>query len=483
MIKLFKNQILIYFLIRYSVYFLQFIISILIAVKLGTYYFGLWSFLLLIMSYFQIVDFGIPNSISVLLVQNKNKENETKNIIKTSFYLMTVLIGAIILIASYYFIFGISYFEKYQVGYYFYILCFIISFGYFNKLFMSIYRVKNRLNEISFFQAIIQILVFISIFLAKEKQLLNLIIGSYLIGNILSFVVFKYSKDFFSKKGIFKKDIAKVIINKGWYLFIYNICFYFLAITVRTVVSVFYSVEDFAFFSFSYTMANAIILLLEAMGFVVFPKMIDKLKSKDIKEVKRLIHSIKQQYITLAYGLIYFALILFPVLLGFIPKYEEALNSLSLIALIIVMYINAFGYNTYLIANNFEKLISKVLLVILIVNLVLAVGISYLFQSNYSYTIFSLLISYTIYSITLIYYGNQKMGTPKTVFRCFIEGYPLRLLIPHSIAFIIVLKNVNNHIPLTMLPFIIFLILNKKSLKSIASVFLKILKSPSVINV
>ncbi|WP_406747458.1 lipopolysaccharide biosynthesis protein [Tenacibaculum maritimum] len=336
LIKLLKNQVLIYFLIRYGVYFLQFIISILIAVKLGTYYFGLWSFFLLIMSYFQIFDFGIPNSLSILLVQNKNEEEKTRDIVKTSFYLITILILGVVLIGSYYLFFGESYIGKYKVGNYFYYICILISFGYFNKLLMTIHRVKNKLIEISFFQAIIQILVFISIFLAEGKQLLNLIIGSYLVGNILSFLVFTFSTTIPSK-GVFVKTYARSLVKKGWFLFIYNFCFYLLAISVRTVVSVFYSVEEFAFFSFSYTMASAIILLLEATGFVIFPKMIDKLANDNLTEVKKLLSLIKEQYVTIAYGLIYMALIFFPVLLDFIPKYKDALMSLNLTALTIVL--------------------------------------------------------------------------------------------------------------------------------------------------
>ncbi|MFL0108258.1 hypothetical protein, partial [Tenacibaculum maritimum] len=124
-------------------------------------------------------------------------------------------------------------------------------------------------------------------------------------------------------------------------------------------------------------MASAIILLLEATGFVIFPKMIDKLANDNLTEVKKLLSLIKEQYVTIAYGLIYMALIFFPVLLDFIPKYKDALMSLNLTALTIVLYINAFGYNTYLIANNFEKLISTVSVLILVLNLMFAILISY----------------------------------------------------------------------------------------------------------
>lgn len=69
--KILSNKIVVYMLTRYVVYFVSFLSSLLIAGKLGPYYFGIWGFVLLLINYFHIIDFGIGNSMTVLLVQNK----------------------------------------------------------------------------------------------------------------------------------------------------------------------------------------------------------------------------------------------------------------------------------------------------------------------------------------------------------------------------------------------------------------------------
>ena len=53
-----KNKIFWYLASRYFVLGIQFIASILLAVKLGAYHFGVWSFLLLIVSIGVICNWG-----------------------------------------------------------------------------------------------------------------------------------------------------------------------------------------------------------------------------------------------------------------------------------------------------------------------------------------------------------------------------------------------------------------------------------------
>ena len=75
------NKVLWYMCSRYMTYILQFVTTLIIAITLGPESFGIWSFLLLIINFFNIVDFGISNSLSVLLVQDKlNIVNSKKNL-------------------------------------------------------------------------------------------------------------------------------------------------------------------------------------------------------------------------------------------------------------------------------------------------------------------------------------------------------------------------------------------------------------------
>ena len=69
------------------------------------------------------------------------------------------------------------------------------------------------------------------------------------------------------------KTIIKELLNKGYALFFYNTCFYFIMMSLRTIISSDYSPEEFGNFTFAYTLSNAIMLLVEALIFLVSPKM------------------------------------------------------------------------------------------------------------------------------------------------------------------------------------------------------------------
>lgn len=121
----------------------------------------------------------------------------------------------------------------------------------------------------------------------------------------------------------------------------------------------FYTVEEFGYFTFAFTLANAVLLLLEAFSFVILPKVIDRLTSADPQEIKQVIHKLRVNYISLAHGCIYLALLFFPVLLHFVPKYSSTLTGLQLMALAIMLNTNSFGYGSYLMAQNKEKSLPK----------------------------------------------------------------------------------------------------------------------------
>lgn len=47
-------------------------------------------------------------------------------------------------------------------------------------------------------------------------------------------------------------------------------------------VSLLYTVEEYGKYNFAYTLSNAVVLLIDSFTFIIFPKMIDRLKSTDV---------------------------------------------------------------------------------------------------------------------------------------------------------------------------------------------------------
>ncbi|MDE5417225.1 hypothetical protein L3049_04315 [Labilibaculum sp. DW002] len=477
--KIKNNSVVVYLATRYLTYFAQFVISIFIAVKLGPYYFGLWGFLLLLLSYFQITNFGISNAINILLVQHKKDEFKIRDLISNAFALISCLCFIVLLLALYYYYYGIYFFEKYEVGNLFYPICLIAMFVYVNMLLMTIYRVRNKLFEIAFYQSIIPFLVLIALITVDDKNLIVILLGIYLLGHTLSFLMFIFRKVLPVKGNVNLKD-SKIIINKGFFLFVYNICFYLLIISVRTIVSIYYPVKEFGYFTFSYTLANSILLLLEAMTFVVFPKLIDKLNSDDPDVVEKNIEKIRTNYVYLSHGLIYIALVFFPIFVQLLPKYVDTLPALNLIALTIVLYTNAFGYNSYLMARNKEKIIALVSFVALFINVLLALILVVVFQIVYSHVIIATMFAYLFCILLFVYFGKKNLGRKISFLSIFQEAFPIKLLIPYLVAVVISLMEIRLAV---FVPLILFIILNVSVIKKILNTIKNVIYKPEVINI
>ena len=123
--KIITNKVIIYLVSRYAIYFIQFISSIIIAINFGPYYFGIWGFISMLINYISYINLGIPYSVNILLVQNKADEDLQKNIVANSIVLTLVLTFLILLFDLYYYYFGISAFDKYEIFNYLNLICLI----------------------------------------------------------------------------------------------------------------------------------------------------------------------------------------------------------------------------------------------------------------------------------------------------------------------------------------------------------------------
>ncbi len=474
-----SNKVLLYLTSRYATYFIQFLTSIFLAVKFGPYYFGIWGFVLLLINYISYINFGISNSVNILMVQNKTNDNHVKSIVANSIILNGLLSTLIIIFALYYSVFGIKAFEKYEIGNYFYIICIIGIVFHFNSLFGTIYRVKNRLFELAFFQSIVPVLLFLSLFFATGKALLQLLLSMYLVAEVAALIIFIVNKKIpWGGKPSFKWCLQ--VIYKGFHLFIYNMCIFLIIISIRTIISIFYSVEDFGYFTFSFTLANSILLFLQALSIIIFPKIIDKLSSHNKEYIKNILYVLNVNYVTLSYGLMFMALIAFPIFINLIPKYHDTLYELNLIAITVLLYINSFGYGLYLMAQNQEKKLSIISSFSLGLNISLGLIIVLLFKATYEYVIIATLISYFIYSYLIARLVRRKLDEKTIPIYVILDFFPLRLLIPYILAVIIIILRLEY---LIFIPLLTFIILNKVEFKQITTTIKTVFSRPSIIDI
>ena len=473
------NKVVFYLASRYITYFVQFVTSLIIAAELGPYYMGVWGFVLLLLNYFQQFHLGIANSFSVLYVLHKDNEEKCNNYIGNSLVLLVYLSGLVIVFLLYYQIWGISYIDKFHVNKYIVWVCMIAIMQYFVIFFLNLFRVKNQLNRVTFCQSIIVLLNFACVFFFKGEKLIQWLVAGYVVGNMLCIVMALTSGSIPKiKEMTFSKRVQLKILKKGLYLFLYNTCFYFIIISIRTVISGNYSVEEFGLFTFSYTLAHALMLVLDALMFVIFPKVIDKLSSKNNEEVNNTIKFLRTTYITSAHFLIYVAIPCFPLVLQFLPQYSGALMSLNLIALTILVNTNSSGYLELLISRNREKLSAVLSASALIINCLFALFAVKVLFVPFSYVIISTLLTYLFFSLTAMYLGCRIIGLLK--YNVFMSQYfPLRLLVPYVFALVLTMLG---FVKLSILPLILFVILNFSIIKRIHETVKGLLLRPEVVD-
>lgn len=464
---------------RYATYAVQFIVSIFVAAKLGPFQLGIWGFILLLINYFGIFNFGIPNSTTVLMVQHKNEQQKAYSVEVSSMILMGIIGLLILLIGVYYAIWGIPLFDKYNIGRLFYLVCVVAVMQHFVSLFSLIARVRGSVAEVAFAQSIIPFLTLFAVIFFSDRQLLIALVSSYLLGNLLAIVLFVKKKlVLFRGKPSFQS--CKKVVGKGKYLFVYNVCFYLIFLSTKTLVSKYYAVEEFGFFTFAYTLSNAVLLMMQAFTAIVFPKLIDKLGQPDFRKVDLLLQEVRVNYVTMSHGLMYLAIILFPVLIMFMPKYHDALPIINLMALTLLLYANSFGYSTLLIAQNRERKLAMISLISLLLN----VGLAFLLIKigiSYKYVIVATMSAYFVYSFLCVFIG-QPIIREKVTFRSIItECFPFRLLVPYLLYALASFLTLPFYI--YIISFLIFVFLNYKSLKSIVSSIGRIFRNPNVVDV
>lgn len=473
------NKLFVYLSSRYITYFVQFVTSIVIAIKLGPYYFGIWGFLLLLLNYFSQCHFGIANSLNVLLVHNKDNGKLCDKFISNSVVLYIYISICIIIGYFLYKIFHLSLFAKYHADSYLIYITIIAVLQYFNMLFINIFRVKNQLNFVTFSQSIVILLNFSCLFFFTGKTLIDFLIAGYLFGNMLCLGIALLSKDIPKLK---VKDISFTfqitILKKGLFLFLYNSCFYFIIIFIRTVISYNYKVEEFGLFTFSYTLCNAIMLLLDSLAFIIFPKLISKLSCNSLNEVRDCLHKIDDGYSVAANLLIYLGMMFCPIFLLLMPKYAGARIAFNLISLSVLLNSYGFGFSLLLIARDKEKHSALISIIALGINCILAMFLVDIINCRYYYVILATMMTYMIYSLLLIYDGCKLLNN-SSMFNEVKIIFSYKVIIPFLVAFFVSVFDIQI---LLFLPFVIFVFLNFKRILNIKYIFSKMIKKPDFIN-
>lgn len=472
MLNILKNKAISFILLKYLAYTIQLINAVWIAQKLGLHYFGLYSFALLVIQYLSYTNFGVQYAYSVLFSDVASKtENQRRQITETSVTLLIMCCAG--LVVAFLISRNWNIFPKYVFHSYSYWLLSIGILQHVNIMFVNIFRVHGRIQEINVYYLLLPLSQLLMLFFFNQEKLFYALLISTFVGNLLSVFLFIYGWPndlkglrWFSLQGI------GTLIQRGFFLLMYNLTFYGLIIATKSFVSAYFSVDEFALFNFSNTISNAVFLLLGSLNFLFYPKLINLISAKsDRVELGRFIEKIRKYYLTLTFLVVLVSLLLIPVIFVIVPKYSGAIRCMQILLLAQSLINNSFGYSTLLVQRKKEvQMTLFALLAILIILSLCYVGMH--FSPSLEMVSWSVVIGVVVYNFLVSYAGIKLVQYNISIKSLLTTIFDPYLFSPLLVYFLMEYLGIDHLISIAVASSLYFM-LNYKLLNEIAQYVLR----------
>jgi O-antigen/teichoic acid export membrane protein len=452
-----NSGVLPFLVIKYISLGIQFISTLLIVKELGVFYFGIWSFILLVKQYLGYSNLGVNYSLNAIIATNDHLSTDSRketfqNAVTITVIVFFALLGAWVI----YFYLDSDVFYKYNFKQFSGWLIIYFLFENINQLYINLYRLFSDIKKIAIFQFLMAIARLFPIFIFEGESLIYGLLISQLIFSLISFLMF--SKNSPVPFGFaYNFEVSNNVLKRGLNLLFYNLSFYFLLMSTRTLVGYFYSVDIFGELGFAIQLAAISHVGLNTISFLFFPKFLNRLKrNEDRSKTINNLDIIKEKY-TFAYML--FTLSMFclcPLITVLFPDYKMVVGMFALIMLMNVSLSLGYSHSSLMISWGYESINTKIGIVSVIVNVLLFLGLQILFQ-NILISLSASVISGFLYSVLIIINAEKILGEKRKVFSW---REVVSFLVPCVLAIIVF----NNELIMgvfSSLPLIIFILFNR----------------------
>lgn len=425
--QIFLSKILHFILIRYLGFGIQFINTLLFAKYLGTFYLGVYGFLTLMIQYLNYLNLGTQYSLNYFLSVKKSSMIK-KSIYSNALFINILIIFTLILLFSLFSLFKINLFNKYNVNNFYLLVVFIASAQILNQLFINIFRTYGILWQINISFLIIPLIQVFGVFFFEGQELLYYLLWAILLGNFVSLVIFFIYCPFdnFPK---FNLTVSKSILTKGINLLIYNMSFYLIMLSGKTLVGIFYSVENMGQYSFGSNLSNAVMMVLGSVSFLFFSKMVNRLASfKDVINSLSYIEKSRKVYFNLTMIIVLFFFVIIPYLNWMFIDYSKAFKVCQILLIAQIIIANSFGFSTLLIAKNKEKYLTKIGIITVALNLFLSIFIIF-YNFPFHFIAYSTLISVFFYNVYIVKQGFIYTNQESNFIHVFKYLFPVKFII------------------------------------------------------
>lgn len=459
---LYTNKILLFTANRYFCYFLQFIRGMLVAKFLGPYCFGIWGFISLALSYLSYTSMGIQFAINVeLSTKDKNKRNEIAVIIGNCLILTCCVCAMLIFMVAIVKICGAEIFPSYSFSQYAIIATLIASLNHVTQVFANIYRAYGYLSRIAFNELILSVSTFLCVFIFSGVDLIEGLMFAMIGSGLISIMIYMIKSPIPMRLCIDIK-VAKQLLSKGLSLLIYNVSFYLIMVTGRTIISIFYSVEEMGYFSLANSITAATLLGLGSITWVLFPKFLWKLRT-DIPawKARAAINKITRVYSPIVYLVVLGAIMLSPLLYLYLTKYEPLAPALNYLLLSQAVLSSCIGYNSIAISRNRQNAVAKISLMAVAIVAVIGTAVA-LLKFDFTFVALTVFIAICFYSVLQTKVGKKLVEEEASLVASFKQILPLNFVTP---ILIIVAGNLLGYYEFTgFIGFAAFLMLNYKNI-------------------
>jgi O-antigen/teichoic acid export membrane protein len=477
--KILKNKIFGYIFSRYLIYALQFINTLILAKKLSPQEFGIWSFTQFIILIFLYFDLGIPssfNAISSIHINRKKIIVCNFHASLTSAFFLSIFVSIIFILNL---IFKFDFLVKYNFNEFSFYVFLIIILSYFNNLFINLYRIYNKLKEITFLQSSIQLFMLLT-YIVFKKKLIDYLLISIILANAISLVLFIINSPISLKFNLSKKTILK-LQKSGLYFFLYNTSFYFILMSTRSIISYFYKVEEFGLFNFALSLAGIVELIIGSFMFLIFPKMINKLSSLNNIEALNIVKHLQNNYNVIMSFMSFIAISFFPIITLIFPNYTNSIIAFNLIIITKLIITNSFGSPEILMSRKKEKSLAIASFFTLIINIIVSILLTCVFHVTYEKVMIGTFISYLIFVIIINKMSLKTLDNYKNFWNLIKYSFPIKTTLPLFLGLIFSIIKIEPIYNLFLI--LIFIILNYNDIIQLKVTINKIITNPNITDI
>ena len=468
--KIFKNKVILFTINRYLSYGLQIIRGFLLAKILGPVSFGIWGFLMLIRQYLSYTSMGFEYAVNVELATGlRNAEGQQEETVHTALSSVLLIACLLIIIGGGTQVLGIPLFEKYHFSQYTVVLTAYVGFFLIRQVLTNVHRVYGNLLQIGLSELLVGVLPIIALISFRTQFIIIVLLGALLLSEVLSVVILIIDFPYKYKFSIIPKRIGP-LLSIGIPLLVYNISYNMKMLSGRTIISVFYSVQEMGYFSLANSITMATLLGLKAVSWVVYPEILSRSSIGISDEVAaKTIHRVNDLYGTAVILVVFLMFLILPILFLILPEYKPVEDALGILLMSQAVESLAFGYNSAAVARKQTIQVAKISWVAVVVVTLFSLLASY-FQLDFLWVAMSILAGAFVFTILQVRLGSQALCETEGN-RSWLNVLPIWTLISFGCSILGILLG---YITIgALLGLSIFIVTNTRKIKNLSSFCLK----------